>query len=742
MVRPIYTSMKRREFLKLGGAATLSLLSGAQNSYASGQNPQTFYVATDGSDMQPGTLEKPFATLHRAQQAVRDFRSGHHEAALQVVVRKGTYYLHKTLILTAEDSGTAHAPVMYTAYAGERVTLSGGRKLDCKWQTRKSKSICDLNSGNSGPFAFTQLFINGKRQVRARFPDYDPADPIHGGYATVVRALPAGTSSPYPEDNDADVSKRGVLGIEFDPDTFSSRRWGKPEEAIIHVFQQDGLGILEWKIQSVDYDRNRIWFGKGGDQLGPQWSTAFDVIGKGSRFYVDNVLEEMSIPGEWYLSVQSGRLWYRQQKDQDLENALIEAPVLEQVVRFQGTYNSPVEYVSFDGFRIAHTETTYMKPYESSSSGNWAVHRGGAIFLEGTRNCSIRNCWFDSVGGNAIFWSRSNVAGNVAGCKFTEAGDNAICFVGDPRQSLSASPIGCTAVDNLIHNCGIFGKQIAGVYISYAQATTVAHNDIHAMPCSAICIEGSAWGGHLIEQNYIHNTVQETRHYGSLNLRGDDRGWNPEHISTLTSVANGTPTENYKSKPTLVKENLIQEKTDCGILLANGAAMYEVYNNVSIGAAIYMYGGALRNIYNNIWYMTDNAGYFWLDAETYHDKYHHNVAVITGKNTYILSTQSKQPRIDEIDFNCLSQGIGDFQASIIDLQEEKEFKPPTIYTQADWQKLGYDQHSAFANPLIADPAHMNFRLLDGSPALKLGFVNFTMGKWGPRKGFSSVWEEM
>ena len=733
--------MKRRELLKLGGAASLSFLGRAGFSYASESPSQTFYVAVDGSDDQPGTIEHPFATLKRAQKAVRTSRTRIPEASVTVMVRRGTYYLDATLAFGPEDSGTQNAPVVYRAYPGEKVTLSGGRKLNCQWQTRKSKSICDLNLGNPGPFAFSQLFVNGKRQVRARFPDFDPTTPTGTGYITAVRALPSDTSNPD-SNPDAHSVHQGVVGIEFDPATFTPKRWGNPEEALIHIFQQDDLGMLSWRIRSIDYDRNRIWLGEGGGQLGSRWIDSPSSVGKGSRFYVDNVLEEMSRPGEWYLSTASGTLYYRAEDGLDLETAVFEVPVLEEMIRAQGTDEKPVDFLSIDGFRLTHTETCYLKPFDTSPNGNWAMYRGGAVVFDQTRSCSIRNCWFDAVGGNALVWNKSNKAGGVSGCKFTECGENAICLVGsaDSVQSPHAFPTDCVVQNNLIRNCGVFGKQVAGIYISRAQRITLAHNHVHSMPCAGICIDDGGPGGHIIEQNDIHDTVEETKHYGSITAFGKLRslqGDASHPLSTSTAMPELAPAETIA-----IRNNLIREKTGFGVLLAGGATSYDIYDNVAVGAPICLGQGARRSVYNNILYDCDLAADFLIGGSWSDDRYHHNVAVLTGETAYLLSTAADEcPPKEEIDYNCIYQKARDFAATVTRLHSDPGFVEPAGMGLTDWQRLGFDRHSTFASPLLADPTHLDFRLLAGSPALALGFRNLAISQWGPAKDFVSNWPD-
>src|SRR5882724_3845553 len=83
---------------------------------------QPYYVAPTGSNGNPGTLENPFATIGRAQQAVRQ-KPG------SVWLRGGTYYLPEKLVFSAGDSGSKAAPVVYQAYGQEQPVLSGGVRL-------------------------------------------------------------------------------------------------------------------------------------------------------------------------------------------------------------------------------------------------------------------------------------------------------------------------------------------------------------------------------------------------------------------------------------------------------------------------------------------------------------------------------------------------------------------------------------------------------------------------------------
>src|SRR5439155_2980188 len=218
----------------------------------------------------------------------------------------------------------------------------------------------------------------------------------------------------------------------------------------IHIYQAAYWGNLQWKIKGIDFATNSIWFGDGGQQIGAKWSKNPSVLNQKSRFFIENIFEELDAPGEWFLDKTKSALYYYPEQGIDLQDAVIEVPILEQVIQFSGTQENPVQNISLRGFRIAQTTTTYLESYDVPSLSDWAIHRGASVFAEGTRNCRIEACWFDAVGGNAVFVNNYNRGFSVIGCKFTDSGDSAICFVGDLEKTTGtqrAFPYKCEATD-------------------------------------------------------------------------------------------------------------------------------------------------------------------------------------------------------------------------------------------------------------------------------------------------------
>ena len=136
----------------------------------------SFYVSPEGNDSWPGDrIKKPFATIQRARDAVRELKkkSGLTEP-VTVFIRVGIYELKETLIFKPEDSGTPSCPVRYVAYKNEKPAISGGKAIKSEWEQYKGNIlVCDIPEAKDNNWRFRQLFVNGKRMTRARIPNED-----------------------------------------------------------------------------------------------------------------------------------------------------------------------------------------------------------------------------------------------------------------------------------------------------------------------------------------------------------------------------------------------------------------------------------------------------------------------------------------------------------------------------------------------------------------------------------------
>jgi len=140
---------------------------------------EAYYVAPDGLDSSPGSVDRPFKTIVRAQAQVRQ-SAGLRKHPIRVCLREGTHYLENALVFSSADAGAPEAPVTWAAYQGERVVISGGVRLALSWEPYRDGI---LQAKTPDGLAFDQLFVNGKRQHMARYPNFDPAVLPYNGFA-------------------------------------------------------------------------------------------------------------------------------------------------------------------------------------------------------------------------------------------------------------------------------------------------------------------------------------------------------------------------------------------------------------------------------------------------------------------------------------------------------------------------------------------------------------------------------
>jgi hypothetical protein len=726
----------------------------------------TLHVAVEGEDSWPGTQDRPLRTLHEAQHRVRQGKR-EHRGPITVLLHGGTHELATTLELSSADSGTESAPVTYRAAPGEWVTISGGRRLDCRWQPYRDGIMqCRLPSGQR-ELDFSQLFVNGERQTRARYPDRDDSDPkTHSGHILAAGKIADDIPDPHPGPNDDMLFSGGApRGMTYDPATFTAKRWAKPHEAVIHIFQSHYWGNLQWQLKDVDWRNHRLWFGHGGQQMGAKWAVNPCDVDHRSRFFIENVFEELDVPGEWYFDRQAGVLYFMPPQDLDLETAIVEVPLLQQLVRFVGSADQPVQHLLWDGFRFALTASTFLEPYAVPSLSDWAIHRGGALYLEGTRDCTIRDCFFDAVGGNAVFMNGYNRANTVTGCRFTETGDSAICFVGSLETTVGTQrnfPYECHATNNLIHECGAFGKQIAGVYISRAKRINVTHNEIFRMPRAAVCIGDGTWGGHRVEYNIFRDTCRETGDHGPFNAWGRDKYWClvQSHLPHFPSRSHDAGNVCLDAmEPVYVRYNFCQENAGWGIDMDDGASNYVISHNLCLGVSVKLREGAYRTIENNIFVHPANSPCFHVGNEDNHDRYVRNICVMAteamkaeddlnfemghgfGELYTLIAPPARGPWLAEIDDNCFYSDLGQFAARVWPRPDPdgQTAQEGVKYSLDEWRALGFDRRSVFADPLFVDPARGDYRVRPESPALALGFENYPMDRWGLTADFPARW---
>jgi hypothetical protein len=591
----------------------------------------TLYVSPQGDDGNPGTREKPLATIRKARDVVRIARSAA-RGPIEVVLLPGTYY--ESLNLGPEDSGLAGAPITYRAEEEGAVTLSGGRRFDCDWKPYRDGIVaCDLPAARGGKLNFSELYVNGRRQIRARYPNGDSRDPQPAGY---IRSTGA----------DRWPNKE----IYFDPQTFTRKPWAHPEEAVVFAFERISFDPVpfwngQWHVRGIDPSRHAILLGEGGGQqlLFHYLQVYSPGIYPNMPFYVENVFEELDSPGEWYLDRREGRLYYMPTAGMDLKNAVVEAALRPRVVQIQGTRDNPVKNITLRGLRIAEAASTYFEPYSPAGMGDYTIQIGGAVFIEGAEDITVDRCSLEGNSGNAFFVNRYARRVRLTNSRLADIGESGICFIGrniyrpdlhsqcpicgfdnwwgwDPETD--EIPMDCEARNNLVHDVGVFAKQCAGVFIANAERIGIIHNHIFDTPRAGINVNDGRYGGHRFEFNDVHDTVRETSDHGPFNSYGREPYW-CQHVCHPGYAPEGYPPfkgdqnhsfgsfeeiAKYARETTIIRNNRFSATRrghnprpglQFGIDMDDGSANYDVCSNLCVGMGIKTKEGSFIRIHDN-----------------------------------------------------------------------------------------------------------------------------------------------
>ena len=189
--------MQRRFFLTsigLGFLAGISLdlimaIAKVASVSAKSSRTKAFYIATNGNDSWTGTEAKPFASLEKAQQAVRELRRTGLKQPVTVFLRGGTYYLPRPLTFTPQDSGTKDYPITYKAYPGEKPIISGGSVIKGNWQRQGNIYRLNLPKVKAGWF-FRTLRVDNDWATRSRYPKLSNNEAENWLFAQSPAAVP------------------------------------------------------------------------------------------------------------------------------------------------------------------------------------------------------------------------------------------------------------------------------------------------------------------------------------------------------------------------------------------------------------------------------------------------------------------------------------------------------------------------------------------------------------------------
>jgi hypothetical protein len=479
-----------------------------------------FYVATDGDDASPGTREKPFATLERARSAVRVLIADGLGEDVTVHVGGGVHVLSKPLVLAPKDSGTEKHAITWAGVDGEQAVISGGRRIDGWTKAANGRWMATVPAVKAGEWYFRQLTVNGKRAARARSAFVRLADAKRIGANKQLRYF-LGPGKVKAWDRLTDV-EAVTLG-----------RWAS----------------VRRRIASVDVAAGRV---VPADPANIDPHPAIRS-GRGVSCFIENALEELDEPGEWYLERDTGLLHYQPRPGEDPEKAVVIAPVLERLVEVRAPRGAVVRNLRFRNLHFRHAGWTLP---DRGYLGIQACHYVGgevwkklprpvveaAVVWTGATGCRIESCTFSRLGGSGLHLEERCAENVVAKSEFFDISGNGI-MVGvqgwDPRERRAALVTRNNRVaGNEVRDCGVEFFGAVGIWAGLTQGTRIEGNHVYDLPYTGISV-GWRWDpkptpckANVIENNHVHHVMRTLVDGGGIYTLG----WQPGTVIRANRV--------------------------------------------------------------------------------------------------------------------------------------------------------------------------------------------------------------
>ncbi|HUT92677.1 MAG TPA: right-handed parallel beta-helix repeat-containing protein [Thermoguttaceae bacterium] len=466
------------------------------------------YVALDGRDDAPGTAERPFATVARARNAVREKTAAGLAGDLTVLIRGGTYFLDEPLVFTPDDSGTERHAVSYAAWGDGTPILSGGRRITGWAQGDADLWQVTLPEVKRGKWNFRDLFVDGARAVRARTPNRSAEEYCFRLVdAEITKDLKTHTLTVGP----------GVL-----------QPWSHLDDVEVIVLKN--WATLHKRVESVDPATGKVVLrGPHVDYFGGNRPR------KGGGCFFENAPEMLDEPGEWYLDRQTGVLRYWPLEGQDVTRCDVSAPVLGHVLEIAGTPDRPVRNLHFRGLAVMHN---HLPLPPEGHHGRQAAFRYGADGITGGLPCVVRwthatGCSFTAgriahTGGSGIDLGEGCRANRIEGNAVFDLAGNGINVGGPDDEKLV--PKENRIANNYVHRSGEVYYGACAIWAGFAQRTTIEHNLVCDHPYTGISI-GWQWNDsptvareYLVRYNHVYDVMKQVCDGGAIYSLGYQPG--------------------------------------------------------------------------------------------------------------------------------------------------------------------------------------------------------------------------
>lgn len=472
------------------------------------------WISPKGSDFNDGTRQSPKATLTSALRQAREWRrteDNRIQGGITIYMEGGTYAFHEPVFIRPEDSGTKESPTIIRSVGDEKVVLSGGICIN-GWKKQGKVWVADVPVFNGRPLDFRQLWVNGKKAVRARdVEDFEKMNRICSvDEKNEILYVPAVSIRRL-------IDNKGNLKAKY-------------AEMVLH--QMWCVANLRIRSVEVQGDSAAIRFHQPESRIQfehPWPRPMVTTDGHNSAFYLTNARELQDVPGEWYHDIDARKVYYYPREGEKMQEAEVIVPAVETLVRVEGTLDRPVCHIRFEKITLSYT--TWMRPSEKGhvplqagmyltdgyridpkmqrnylnhplDNQGWLGRPAAAVCVVAARQIDFERCRFEHLGSTGLDYEEAVQGGVVRGCLFRDIAGNGL-LVGSFSPAAHETHLPYDPADRRevctqqqINNCYFteIGNEDWGclaIAAGYVGDVNIEHNEISEVPYSGISL---GWG--------------------------------------------------------------------------------------------------------------------------------------------------------------------------------------------------------------------------------------------------------
>ena len=472
------------------------------------------WISPKGSDFNDGTRQSPKATLTSALRQAREWRrteDNRIQGGITIYMEGGTYAFHEPVFIRPEDSGTKESPTVIRSVGDEKVILSGGISIN-GWKKQGKVWVADVPAFNGRPLDFRQLWVNGKKAVRARdVEDFEKMNRICSvDEKNEILYVPAVSIRRL-------IDNKGNLKAKY-------------AEMVLH--QMWCVANLRIRSVEVQGDSAAIRFHQPESRIQfehPWPRPMVTTDGHNSAFYLTNARELQDVPGEWYHDIDARKVYYYPREGEKMQEAEVIVPAVETLVRVEGTLDRPVCHIRFE--KITFSYTTWMRPSEKGhvplqagmyltdgyridpkmqrnylnhplDNQGWLGRPAAAVRVVAAKQIDFERCRFEHLGSTGLDYEEAVQGGVVRGCLFRDIAGNGL-LVGSFSPAAHETHLPYDPADRRevctqqqINNCYFteIGNEDWGclaIAAGYVGDVNIEHNEISEVPYSGISL---GWG--------------------------------------------------------------------------------------------------------------------------------------------------------------------------------------------------------------------------------------------------------